>query len=65
MPLKEAEANARLIAAAPDMLAALIALVGEYGFRCGDDDQLAPAQDQYAEIKQAMLIIAKAEGRQP
>jgi hypothetical protein len=56
-------ANAHLIAASPDLLAALIALVGKYGFRCGGDDQLAPAQDQYPEIKQAMLVIVKAEGR--
>jgi hypothetical protein len=51
----EQEANARLIAAAPDLLAALKALVAKYGF--GDT---LPADHP---LVGALATIAKAEGR--
>lgn len=51
-----AEANARLIAAAPDLLEALDALLG-----CGRKDLSNPKYDGYFEAARA--AIAKAEGR--
>jgi hypothetical protein len=57
--LDEAEAHARLIAAAPDMLAALVTalemLVDSWG-----DEQIAAGDDQVANVLKA--AIAKARG---
>jgi len=50
---RQAEANARLIAAAPDMLAALKSLVGQSGEGVKFSDRMNAALD----------AIAKAEGR--
>jgi hypothetical protein len=67
-PLIEAEANARLIAAAPDLLAALKGLLEEAGslaslvdqeFNVGDD----PSNADGDAFKCAEAAIAKAEGR--
>lgn len=55
---KEIEANAHLIAAAPDLLTALVALVGEYDL--GEVD-LEP--EDLAKLEAARAAIAKAEGR--
>jgi hypothetical protein len=54
------EANARLIAAAPDLLNALMALVGEADLGevdLGDDDRV--------KLEHARAAIAKATGGQP
>lgn len=53
-------ANARLIAAAPELLAALKDCVFWYANR---DDELWPFEKQPPEIQRAMAAIAKAEGR--
>lgn len=62
-----ARANAQLIAAAPEMLAALKGLVDEYGRRNLDGydygDELLPAEEQTPEIAEAMRLIRKAEGK--
>lgn len=52
------EANANLIAAAPELYEALMALLPE-GW--GDDDTM----DHMRGVKLARLAIAKAEGREP
>jgi len=59
----EAIANARLIAAAPDLYEALALMVAWYGKRDnhGDDSLLQPDQ-QENEIAQAMRALAKARG---
>ncbi len=54
------EANARLIAAAPDLLAALEALVGE-----ADLGEVDLDDDDRAKLEQARAAIAKATGGQP
>ena len=58
--LDEAEANARLIAAAPDMLAALVTalemLVDSWG-----DEQIAAGDDQVANVLKAAIAQAKGE----
>ena len=56
-----AEANARLIAAAPELLEALRMFVVWYGLR-DKHDTLLPPKMQEAELAQAMRAIAKAEG---
>ena len=53
------EANARLIAAAPDLLAALEALVGE-----ADLGEVDLDDDDRAKLEQARAAIAKATGGQ-
>ena len=53
-------ANARLIAAAPDLLAALVALVGE-----ADLGEVDLDDDDRAKLEQARAAIAKATGGQP
>lgn len=53
----EAEANARLIAAAPELLAALQAMVDNYVDTYGDEGDDAPGS-----IKTARAAIAKARG---
>lgn len=55
----DGEANARLIAAAPDLLVALKALVGEADLGEVDLD------DDRAKLEQARAAIAKATGDQP
>ena len=54
------EANARLIAAAPDLLAALEALVGE-----ADLGEVDLDDDDRAKLEQARAAIARATGVQP
>lgn len=58
------EANSRLVAAAPDMLTALMNVVtrlGRRGFESPENpDALLPADDQTMEISDAMRAIAKA-----
>lgn len=56
MDTAETEANARLIAAAPDLLAALISLA-----EFVEDVAIKPAELQ--ELQEALRAIAKAEGR--
>lgn len=55
------EANARLIAAAPELLEALRMFVVWYGLR-DKHDTLLPPKQQEAELAQAMRAIAKATG---
>lgn len=55
--------NARLIAAAPDLLEALDTVVFWYGKR-GPDDNLLPIDRQEDDIAKAMRAIAKAKGEQ-
>lgn len=57
------EADALLIAAAPEMLDALRQIVRWHGRRGGPSDDLLPIEDQDAEIADAICAIAKAEGR--
>lgn len=56
-PEEQAKANAHLIAAAPDMLAALSNIVGMVDGFAVPETALSP------EIEMARKIIAKAEGR--
>ena len=59
----EVEATARLMSAAPDMLAALRCCVNWFGSRSGSDDALLPPTRQpEACIFAAMRAIAKATG---
>lgn len=51
----ECDANARLIAAAPDLLEALEGMVAEFGIHCDSDSPLGAA----------CAAIAKAKGEQP
>lgn len=53
---ESAAANAHLIAAAPDMLAALKAIVEFYGWDANDDGEYVPCRMAHA-------AIAKAEGK--
>lgn len=55
------EANACLIAGAPDLLAACKTLVEWHGTR-DNYEKLHAADDQGPEIRAAMIAIAKAEG---
>ncbi|MFY2570157.1 hypothetical protein [Achromobacter ruhlandii] len=57
------EADARLIAAAPELLEALDTVVFWYGKR-GPDDNLLPIDRQEDEIAKAMRAVAKAKGEQ-
>jgi hypothetical protein len=58
-PLYESQANARLIAAAPDLLEALKKIYGFEPFALG----LTPTEYQEAVDKIAINAIAKAEGQ--
>lgn len=60
-----AEANANLIAAAPDMLTSLKALVEQHIRRGGAFDEPLGESEQEPEINMALAVIARAEGRQP
>lgn len=60
----EMEANARLIAAAPDLLEAAQNAVEEWGMRAGDDDALLPSSEQPESIAALMRAIARARGEQ-
>lgn len=58
----EMKANARLIAAAPDLLEAAQNAVEEWGMRAGDDDALLPSAEQPESIAALMRAIARARG---
>jgi hypothetical protein len=58
-------ANARLIAAAPDLLKALKAMVAWYAKRDEDSDELCPTHEQEGEVQRALAVIAKASGEAP
>ena len=63
MPNAEAAANARLIAAAPELLEALDGMIQVYG---GDRDWNGPKHSTELElIAMARAAIAKATGEQP
>lgn len=61
----ENEANAHLIAAAPELLAACRKLVEWNGNRAGFAEDLLPADQQVEWVADAMRAIAKATGEQP
>ena len=58
------EANARLIAAAPEMYAALVVLFQSYKDLADSGDAGFWNLEDQAEGKQALAAIAKAEGKQ-
>ena len=55
--INEVEANARLIAAAPDLLATVKLLIER---ACPHPDEMTP--EEYAALESARAAIAKAEG---
>lgn len=57
-------ADARLIAAAPDLLKAGQNVVEEWGMRTGDDDALLPSSKQPESIAALMRALARARGEQ-
>lgn len=57
------DANARLIAAAPDLMKSLHAMVVWYGLR-GEKDELLPSDEQPSEVREAMKAIARARGEE-
>ena len=64
MPLGERFANSRLIAAAPEMLAALYAIRDEGGGECGCADDPDSSCTFHQAKDQIERAIAKAEGRE-
>lgn len=60
-PVETADANGRLIAAAPEMLEALIRCVGELEYAA---ERLPYSNARYA-LKQVRAAIAKANGGRP
>ena len=62
-PFRNAEANARLAAAAPDLLAALKTLLTEYADKNATDDQLLKSLGGigFRAVLSARAAIAKAE----
>lgn len=64
-PMNEEDvANARLFAAAPDLLVALVELV-ERNIKRGPFDEPLGESEQEPEINRALAAIAKAKGKQP
>jgi hypothetical protein len=59
-----AEANALLIAAAPDMFEALAGMIGRYA-KAGPFDELLGASEQTHETNAALAALARARGEQP
>jgi hypothetical protein len=59
----ERDANARLIASAPDLLEALQEMVREFGYDVVHPNGLV--HDEHEAIRSAMAAIAKATGEQP
>jgi len=64
VPKAEAEANARLIAAAPDLLAALVSIEGLL-FEAHSDipEEMRARRDVNSALTRARAAIAQAEGR--
>lgn len=63
------EADAKLIAAAPDLLSAMLEILGPLNV-CSDnhhvrDDEVLPLDMTMGELRQARAAIAKALGRTP
>jgi hypothetical protein len=61
-PHAGAEANARLIATAPELADALRDLVEWYGRRSRPEDTLRPAEEQSEEIAVAMRLLDQIDG---
>ena len=66
-PAEEVESNARLIAAAPDLLEALVDILGPLNI-CSDnsnvrDDECLPVDMTMGELRKARAAIAKATGK--
>jgi hypothetical protein len=57
---KPSYANACLIAAAPDLLANLERMVQWYARREAENDEMLHIDEQPAEVRQAMIAIARA-----
>jgi hypothetical protein len=57
---RQSEANARLIAAAPELLAALVTVLDEYNGVIDPDRNGLQGFDQYEEVVAARAAIAKA-----
>lgn len=62
LPANEMRANAALVAAAPDLLAALSELVAEWDVRHADEDHRTGYTLDTGGISQARIAIARATG---